>query len=104
MCFRSLGELIDEQWLAQNVNNNAIFFITVTFAIDVIVFMPRVTMVVVSTVVGLFIGNVLGAAILTLRLVGVVGTALPTLVDHIRHELVVEGVVDRWRWYWHSVE
>ena len=99
-----MGELVDEQWLATNINVIAFFFITITFDIDVIVFMPRVTMVVVSTVVGLFIGDVLGAAILTLGLLGIVGTAMPTLVDHILHELVVEGVVDRWRWCWHSVE
>ena len=61
-------------------------------------------MVVVSTVVGLFIRDVLGAAVLTLGLVGVVGTALPTLEDHVLHVLVVEGVVDRWRWCWHSVK
>ena len=88
-----MGELVDEQWLPPNININA-FFITITFAIDVIIFMPRVTMVVVSMVVGLFIGNILGAAILTLGLVGIVGTAMPTLVDHILHELVLEGVVD----------
>ena len=66
-----------------------------TFTIDVIVFMPRVTMVVVCMVVGLFIRNVLGAAILTLGRVGIVGNAMPTLIDHMLHELVVEGVVDR---------
>ena len=105
MCFRSLGQLVDEQWLATNINVIAFFFITITFDIDVIVFMPRVTMVVVSTVVGLFfIGDVLGASILTLGLVGVVGTALPTLEDHVLHVLVVEGAVDRWRWCWHSVK
>ena len=90
-----MGELVDEQWLATNINVITFFFIT--FDIDVIVFMPRVTMVVVSTVVGLFIGDVLGAAILTLGLVGVIGTAMPTLEDHVLHVLVVEGVVDRWR-------
>ena len=93
-----MGELVDEQWLAININVIAFFFITITFAIDVIVFMPRLTMVVVRMVVGLFIRNVLGAAIPTLGLVGIVGNVmpLPTLVDHLLHELVVEGVVDRW--------
>ena len=51
-------------------------------------------MVVVRMVVGLFIRNVLGAAIPTLGLVGIVGNTMPTLVDHILHELVLEGVVD----------
>ena len=99
-----MGELVDEQWRTTNINVIAFFFFIITFDIDVIVFMPRVTMVVVSTVVGLFIGDVLGAAILTLGLLGVVGTAMPTLEDHVLHVLVVEGVVDRWRWCWHSVK
>lgn len=55
--------------------------------------MPRITMVVVSMIVGLLIGHVLGAAILTLGLLGVVGTAMPILEDHVLHVLVVEGVV-----------
>ena len=61
-------------------------------------------MVLVSTVVGLFIEDVLGATILTLGLLGVVGTAMPTVEDHVLHVAVVEGVVDRWRWGWHSVK
>ena len=109
-----MGELVDEQWLARNININAIVFITITFAIDVIIFMPRFTMVVVTMVVGLnvFIGNVLVAAILTLDLLGIVGIAMPThleglataLVDDIRHELFVEGVLGRLCWCWHFAE
>ena len=61
-------------------------------------------MVVVSTVVPTFIGDVLGAAILTLGLIGVVGTAMPTVEDHVLHVAVVEGFVDRWCWGWHFVK
>ena len=58
--------------------------------------MPRLTMVVVSMVVGLFIGNVLGAAILTLGLVEIVGSRggtasgrRTTLDDNVLHVVVV---------------
>ena len=91
-----MGELVYEQWSATNINIIGFIFIF-TFDIDVVVFMPRITMVLVSTVVGLLIGHVLGAAILTLGLIGVVGTAMRTLEDHVFHVLVVEGVVHHWR-------